>query len=193
MRPPEAPARVGLAPAERLTVLREATTECMAPSTLPALIQILGKMRELALRVNVNAPLFDECVDAIVRAQQRVGKLLLAGAESDLSTTLVNRCTRFARMTDSDFLRQREIERDSARERRRRGGAVPIQVAITHLTPWVRTGDGCMTRWLYGLTPGEDPRPTARLLVRGGMTGVDREPGAPPPGARRRGRKCASS
>jgi hypothetical protein len=169
-QPLEAPARSGPRkrdPAERLRELREAAASCEA---LDVLLGHISDMKKAVSNVDPSSTpaLFDDFTDAITRSQQRAGKLLLlSGAQgTDLSTTLINRYTRWASMNESEFAKQREIARDEARQRRQTGGAVPIQIARTRITPWILTHDQCWTRWVYGVAPDDvDPQSTGRRLM----------------------------
>jgi hypothetical protein len=158
---PSSPARVG--PAGRLDELRRALA---GSEDITAILGFIGKLRDLAGKVIEESVLFDNCIAAIVLAEKKGGRLLLAGASAELTKYKANRWRSLAQMTASEL--GADIKRTQAEARRRRENppGVPADRMVT--TRWVvDQGTGIRTRWRAGLGPDDDAQAVERKLLDG--------------------------
>jgi hypothetical protein len=156
---PSPPARVG--PAGRLYELRRMLA---ASENLDEIVNLIGKVRDLAGKVLNDDTALDDCVRVAVVGERKCGLLLRDGAGAEhYSNWRTGRWRALARMTAGDFAA--EIARAQG-ERRRRAQAIAEPAGRMVTTPWVIDEHGVRTRLRAGIGSDDDPAAVVRQLMR---------------------------
>lgn len=147
--------------ADRLAALRH---EIAASEQLDRILKSMGRLRELASALADDAALFDRCVSAIVAAERKCGRLLLAGAGDEaIGARRVERWKQLAELTESEFANAVAQEAAAMRERRQAMAAGAKPAARMLVTRWHR-GNGVLTRFVVGIGLDDDAAAVERQL-----------------------------